>query len=126
MAGKANAMSQIKQLLRLYQQGDSIKQIARSLGVEISERYELQFLEIGYESDHVHFLLQGVPSMSVSKLVTLLKSLTARALFKRSSRNKTVVMGWQFLGRCILCQYSRPIWQYGCDKEIYRKSGQRK
>ncbi len=33
MAGKAKAMSQIKQLLRLHQQGDSIKHIARSLGI---------------------------------------------------------------------------------------------
>lgn len=33
MAGKAKAMSQIKQLLRLHKQGDSIKSIARTLGV---------------------------------------------------------------------------------------------
>jgi transposase len=33
MAGKAKAMSQIKQLLRLHQQGESIKSIARSLGI---------------------------------------------------------------------------------------------
>lgn len=33
MAGKAKAMSQIKQLLRLYKQGNSIKSIARSLGI---------------------------------------------------------------------------------------------
>jgi len=33
MAGKTKAMSQIKQLLRLHQQGDSIKHIARSLGI---------------------------------------------------------------------------------------------
>lgn len=33
MAGKSKAMSQIKQLLRLHQQGDSIKSIARNLGI---------------------------------------------------------------------------------------------
>lgn len=33
MAGKAKAMSQIKQLLRLYKQGNSIKSIARNLGI---------------------------------------------------------------------------------------------
>ena len=33
MAGKAKAMSQIKQLLRLHKQGDSIKSIARILGI---------------------------------------------------------------------------------------------
>lgn len=33
MAGKSKAMSQIKQLLRLHKQGDSIKSIARNLGI---------------------------------------------------------------------------------------------
>ncbi|MFP5081396.1 helix-turn-helix domain-containing protein [Pedobacter sp. JCM 36344] len=33
MAGKAKAMSQIKQLLRLHKQGDSIKSMARNLGI---------------------------------------------------------------------------------------------
>lgn len=33
MAGKAKAMSQIKQLLRLHKQGDSIKSMARTLGI---------------------------------------------------------------------------------------------
>lgn len=32
----------------------------------ISERYEIQFVEIGYESDHVHFLVQSVSGISVS------------------------------------------------------------
>lgn len=51
----------------------------------------MQFLEIGYESDHVHFLVQAVPSMSVSKLVTLIKSLTARELFKRHPEIKQLL-----------------------------------
>ena len=29
---------------------------------EISERYELHFIEIGYESNHVHFSVQIVPN----------------------------------------------------------------
>jgi DNA-binding NarL/FixJ family response regulator len=33
MAGKAKAMSQIKHLLRLHRQGDSIKSSARTLGI---------------------------------------------------------------------------------------------
>lgn len=47
------------------------KEIGESLQficVGISERYEVQFVEIGYESDHVHFLVQSVPSMSVSQV----------------------------------------------------------
>jgi REP element-mobilizing transposase RayT len=31
---------------------------------EISKRYEIQFLEIGTEGDHVYFLAQSVPAYS--------------------------------------------------------------
>ena len=46
----------------------------QSICIEISERYEIHFIEIGYEPDHVHFLIQSIPSYSVSELVTKLKS----------------------------------------------------
>ena len=65
----------------------------KTICIEISERYEVQFLEIGYESDHVHFLVQGVPTMNVSKLLTLIKSLTARELFKRHPEIKQMLWG---------------------------------
>jgi putative transposase len=49
----------------------------------ISERYEVHFIETGYESNHVHFLVQRVPDYSVSKKVRMLKSITAKELFRR-------------------------------------------
>ena len=42
----------------------------------------MNFIEIGYESDHVHFLVQSIPKYSVSELVMKLKSLTAKELFR--------------------------------------------
>ena len=59
--------------------GEGLKQIC----LEISERYEVHFIEIGYESKHVHFLVQSVPSYSVSKMIRMLKSITAKQLFQR-------------------------------------------
>ena len=56
-----------------------------------SDRYEVQFVEIGYDSDYVHFLVQSVPSISVSKLVTLIKSWSARELFKKDPEIKRVL-----------------------------------
>jgi len=53
--------------------GVSLKQIC----IELSERYEIHFVEIGYEGDHVHFLVQSVPKMSVSKIVRSVKSILA-------------------------------------------------
>ncbi len=63
---------------------------------EISERYEIQFIEIGYESDHVHFLVQGVPSMSVTKIVRTIKSITARELFRLHPEIKQFLWGGKF------------------------------
>ena len=37
----------------------------RIICMELSQRYEINFLEIGYEEDHVHFLIQSVPLMSI-------------------------------------------------------------
>ena len=72
--------------------GVSLKEIC----FEISERYEVQFVEIGYESDHVHFLVQSVPSYSVSKMVSMLKSITAKQLFQRHPEIKAMLWGANF------------------------------
>ena len=63
---------------------------------EISERYEVEFIEIGYESDHVHFLVQSVPSYSVSKMITMLKSITAKQLFQRHPEVKAILWNGKF------------------------------
>ena len=69
--------------------GESLKNVC----LEISYRYELQFVEIGYEIDHVHFLVQSVPNYSVSKMVRMLKSITAKQLFQRFPEIKTKSWG---------------------------------
>lgn len=50
---------------------------------EIEKRYEVQFLEIGTDEDHVHFLVQNVPSYSVTKIVTIIKNVTVREIFRQ-------------------------------------------
>lgn len=72
--------------------GEGLTQIC----LEISERYEVHFIEIGYESNHVHFLVQSVPGYSVSKMVTMLKSITAKELFKRFPEIKAKLWGGKF------------------------------
>ena len=68
----------------------------KSICMEISERYEIHFIEIGYEPDHVHFLLQSVPAYSVSEIVIKLKSLTARELFQSHPEIKKQLWGGSF------------------------------
>ena len=42
-----------------------------------------EFLEIGTDKDRVHFLLQLFLTYSVTKAVTMIKSLASREVFKR-------------------------------------------
>ncbi len=53
-------------------------------------------MEIGVDKDHVHFLVQSVPTYSVTKLVTMIKSLTAREVFKRGPQVKQKLWGGEF------------------------------
>ena len=54
-----------------------------SVCLEIEKRYEINFLEIGSDDDHIHFLVQSVPMYSITKLVTMIKSISAREAFKK-------------------------------------------
>ena len=60
---------------------------------EIAERYEINFLEIGNDEDHVHFLIQGIPKMPVSRIVQIVKSITARELFSKHPEIKKMLWG---------------------------------
>ncbi len=65
----------------------------REVCIDISQRYEIVFVEIGNDEDHVHFLVQSVPIISVTKLVTTIKSITAREIFKQFPQLKKEMWG---------------------------------
>jgi putative transposase len=54
---------------------EQVDAVLQEVCLEIEKRYEIKFVEIGIDKDHVHFLVQTVPTCSVTKLVTMLKSL---------------------------------------------------
>ena len=57
---------------------ESLKQICE--GIEL--RYDwITFLEIGADKDHVHFLVQSTPDYSPTKIITIIKSITAKRIF---------------------------------------------
>ena len=57
--------------------------------MEIEETSNIEFLEIGTDVNHVHFLIQTAPSYSVSQYVKLIKERTANIIFKMNSEVKT-------------------------------------
>ena len=66
----------------------AVDQTLKEICLEIEKRYEIHFLEIGTDKDHVHFLVQSVPRMSVTQIITILKSLTARKIFQELFLNE--------------------------------------
>ena len=60
----------------------AVDEVLRDVCLEVEKRYQVKFLEIGTDKDHVHFLVQSVPTYSVTKLVTIIKSVTAREVFR--------------------------------------------
>ena len=56
----------------------------------------MKFLEIGTDQDHVHFLVQSVPTYGVTKTVSIIKSITAREIFKRCPQVKKQLWGGEF------------------------------
>jgi putative transposase len=70
-----------------------VDQVLKDVCLEIEKRYEVKFLEIGVDKDHVHYLVQSVPTYSVTKLVTTIKSQTAREIFKKCPSVKKKLWG---------------------------------
>ena len=59
-------------------------------------RYEIELIEIGTDKDHVHFLIQSVPTMSPSKIIQAVKSITAKEIFKLHPEVKEKLWGGEF------------------------------
>jgi putative transposase len=70
--------------------------VLRDVCLDIEKRYQIKFLEIGTDKDHVHFLVQSVPMYSVTKIVTMIKSITAREIFRRCPQVKKILWGGEF------------------------------
>ena len=58
-----------------------IEEDIKNICIKISEAYEIKFLEVGLDEDHIHLLVQSVPKLSVSIIVGKIKGILARELF---------------------------------------------
>ena len=96
---------------------ETVDEALRDVCLEIEKRYEMKFLEIGTEKDHVHFLLQSVPTNSVSKVVTIIKSLTAREVFKKCPEVKKQLWGGNFWSSGY---YANTVSSHGNEETIAR------
>ena len=61
---------------------DNVDKSLKEICIGISDRYEISFIEIGTDNDHVHFLIQSVPMYSPTKIIQMVKSITSKEIFK--------------------------------------------
>jgi putative transposase len=83
--------------------------------LEIGVRWEVRFLEIGLDRDHAHFLLQSVPTYSPTKIVQMIKSITAREVMARVPQVKKILWGGEFWGKGY---FINTVGQHGSEKVI--------
>jgi putative transposase len=76
--------------------GEEFDAVLKEVCLEIAKRYEIIFLEIGTDKDHAHFLIQSIPTYSPSRIVRMIKSLTAREIFARVPTVKKQLWGGEF------------------------------
>jgi putative transposase len=73
-----------------------VDEIIKVTCLEIEKRYEIQFLEIGTDKDHVHFLIQSIPRYSPTRIIQMIKSITAREVFRKAPKVKKQLWGGEF------------------------------
>jgi len=66
------------------------------LSEEISERYEIDFEQIGCDKNHIHILCSFHPKYSIGEMVRTFKSITAREIFKTFPEVKQDLWGGEF------------------------------
>ena len=62
---------------------ETVVKIIVETAVEISERYDIEFEQIGCDRDHIHLLCSAHPKVAPGQIVRVFKSITAREIFRR-------------------------------------------
>jgi len=75
---------------------EAIDETIKEVCIEVEKRYDIRFLEIGSDKDHIHFLIQATPPKSPTGIIKMVKSLTAREVFAKHPEVKKKLWGGQF------------------------------
>jgi putative transposase len=94
---------------------EEVDQVLKTVCLDIAQRYDIVFLEIGTDQDHVHFLIQSIPTYSPTKIVQIIKSLTAREIFARVPDVKKKLWGGQFWSDAY---YASTVGQHGTETTV--------
>jgi putative transposase len=60
------------------------------------ERYAIEISHVGFDRNHVHFLCKFLPKYSGGQVIRLIKSITAREIFKEVPEIRNELWGGEF------------------------------
>lgn len=72
---------------------DSVDKILIQTCKEIAKRYERNIIELGTDGDHVHFLIQSIPMLSPTQIIKIIKSITAKEIYRLYPQIKKKLLG---------------------------------
>ena len=96
---------------------EPVEKSLKEICIGISERFEIHYVEIGADEDHVHFLIQSVPGMLPSRIVGITKSITAGEIFQRHPETKKILWGGRF---GTSGSYMNTVGRYGNEQVIQK------
>ena len=67
---------------------EEVDKVIQETCKEIEKRYEIRFIEVETDKDHVHFLIQSVPTYSPQKIIQRVKSIIAKEVFVKCPQVK--------------------------------------
>ena len=81
-----------RKLLKPKERCDYLKHILK----EIGERYCFELEEMGTDGDHIHVFIGAAPKYAPSRVMQILKSISAREMFKRFPEIRKQLWGGEF------------------------------
>jgi putative transposase len=71
-------------------------ELFKNVCIEVGERYHFDFDAIGTDGDHVHVFVGSEPKYAPSRVMQILKSITASQIFKAFPEIKKQLWGGEF------------------------------
>ena len=87
----------------------------KNICLEIGKRFDMVFIEIGTDRNHVHFLIQSVPTQSPTKIIQTVKSITAKEMFKKKPEVKKILWGGEFWSKGY---FTNTVGHKGCEETV--------
>ena len=75
---------------------ETVDSSLKEICLELSKRFEIVFIEIVTDNDHVHFLVQSIPMYSPTRIIQTIKSITAKEIFRLHPEVKKKLWGGEF------------------------------